>query len=147
MKLSAYLALATLGCAFTFSTAYAIDQKNEPQLLRLPYKSVIDDLERDYFLYLPSGYEENSSKEWPVLIYLHGDGERGNGKEDLDYVLGYGPLYEAWIQKKRFAVHHYRSTTPYVRPGWPGWAWLHSQSHPRGYSQAPGRGGSATPCR
>jgi hypothetical protein len=79
MKLYAYLALATLGCAFTFSTTAAIDQKNEPRLLRLPYKSVVDDLERDYFLYLPSGYEENSSKEWPVLVFLHGDGQRGNG--------------------------------------------------------------------
>jgi predicted peptidase len=100
MKIRTYLTLAILGCAFTLSTSSAIDQKNTQQLLRFPYKSVVDNLERDYFLYLPNGYEENSSKEWPVLIYLHGDGERGNGKEDLDYVLGYGPLYEAWIQKK-----------------------------------------------
>ena len=98
--LGSYLALATVGCAFTANTPSAMEQKNEPQLLRLSYTSVVDDLERDYFLYLPNGYEENSSKEWPVLIYLHGDGERGNGKEDLDYVLGYGPLYEAWIQKR-----------------------------------------------
>lgn len=75
-------------------------QNNTQQLLRLPYKSVVDDLERDYFLYLPNGYKEDASREWPVLIFLHGDGERGNGKEDLDYVLSNGPLYEAWIQKK-----------------------------------------------
>jgi predicted peptidase len=77
-----------------------MDQTGNPQLLRLPYKSVVDDLERDYFLYLPIGYEKDSAKKWPVLVYLHGDGERGNGKEDLDYVIGYGPLYEAWVQKK-----------------------------------------------
>ncbi len=100
MKLCACLALATLGWAFTIGTASATERKNEQQLRRLPYKSVVDNLERDYFLYLPNGYEGNSSKKWPVLVYLHGDGERGNGKEDLDYVLGYGPLYEAWIQKK-----------------------------------------------
>jgi len=100
MKLRPYLALAILGCALMLSTSSAIAQKNEQQLLRLPYKSVVDNLERDYFLYLPGGYEEKSSGNWPVLIYLHGDGERGNGKEDLDYVLGYGPLYEAWIQKR-----------------------------------------------
>jgi predicted peptidase len=100
MKSCTYLALATLGYAFTISTAAAMERKNEQQLLRIPYRSVVDDLERDYFLYLPIGYEGNSSKEWPVLIYLHGDGERGNGKKDLDYVLGYGPLYEAWVQKR-----------------------------------------------
>ena len=100
MRLRSTLAVAILACAITTNASAAMDQKNEPQLLRLPYKSVVDHLERDYFLYLPNGYEADSSKKWPVLIYLHGDGERGNGKEDLDFVLGYGPLYEAWIQKK-----------------------------------------------
>jgi len=100
MKTHSYLALTILGCACTLNAFAAVDQNNTQQLLRLPYKSVVDHLERDYFLYLPNGYEEDSSKKWPVLVYLHGDGERGNGKEDLDYVLGYGPLYEAWIQKR-----------------------------------------------
>ena len=100
MKLRSYLALTIIGCTFTSGASSAIDQKNEQQLLRHPYKSVVDNLERDYFLFLPNGYEENSSRKWPVLIYLHGDGERGNGKEDLDFVLGYGPLYEVWVQKR-----------------------------------------------
>ncbi|MGB5487180.1 MAG: alpha/beta hydrolase-fold protein [Lysobacterales bacterium] len=100
MKFHSCLAAALLGCALTLSASSAIAQADKQQLLRLPYKSVVDGLERDYFLYLPAGYEEKSSAQWPVLIYLHGDGERGNGKEDLDYVLGYGPLYEAWIQKR-----------------------------------------------
>ena len=100
MKLHAYLILMILSCALTSSAYAAIDQKNAQQLLRQPYKSIVDNLERDYFLYLPNGYQEDSPREWPVLIYLHGDGERGNGKEDLDYVLGYGPLYEAWVQKR-----------------------------------------------
>ncbi len=100
MKLRSFLALAILGCAMIPGASSAIAQNNNQQLLRLPYKSVVDKLERDYFLYLPSGYEEESSMKWPVLIYLHGDGERGDGKGDLDYVLAYGPLYEAWIQKK-----------------------------------------------
>ena len=100
MKVCSYLALAILCCAFTSDGSAAEEQKGKQQLLRHSYKSVVDNLERDYFLYLPNGYEKDSSKKWPVLVYLHGDGERGNGKEDLDYVLGYGPLYEAWIQKK-----------------------------------------------
>ncbi len=100
MKPRFSFALAILGCALTLSASFAIDQKKQQQLLRLPYKSIVDNLERDYFLYLPAGYEEDPSRKWPVLIYLHGDGERGNGREDLDYVMSYGPLYEAWVQKR-----------------------------------------------
>ncbi|HSR88224.1 MAG TPA: alpha/beta hydrolase-fold protein [Pontiella sp.] len=100
MKLCPPLAIAIFACAIATTAFASADQKNKQQLLRLPYKSVVDDLERDYFLYLPIGYDEDPSAKWPVLIYLHGDGERGNGKEDLDFVLGYGPLYEAWIQKR-----------------------------------------------
>lgn len=76
------------------------DSLSEEQLLRHTYTSVVDSLERDAYIYLPRGYDDDSSHKWPVMIYLHGDGERGNGKEELDYVMGYGPLYEAWVQKK-----------------------------------------------
>lgn len=100
MKPHSGLTLAIVVCTLTLTASCATPPANQQQLLRLPYKSVVDGLERDYFLYLPIGYEEDASRKWPVLIYLHGDGERGNGKEDLDYVLGYGPLYEAWIQKR-----------------------------------------------
>ncbi|WP_456376180.1 carboxylesterase family protein [Lutibacter sp.] len=74
--------------------------KSEERLLRIPYTSAIDSTNREYLLYLPKGYNKNDTKKWPVLLFLHGNGERGNGKEDLDYVLIHGPLYEAWIQKR-----------------------------------------------
>ena len=73
---------------------------DEGQLRRISYVSHLDRTERDFFLYLPRGYGRDGSRKWPVLLFLHGDGERGDGKEDLDYVLKNGPLYEAWIQKK-----------------------------------------------
>jgi predicted peptidase len=100
MKRSSYLTLVIVACALAVRAGSAMEGKHQQQLLRLPYRSAVDDQERDYFLYLPIGYEKDSCKEWPVLIYLHGDGERGNGKKDLDYVLGYGPLYEVWVQKR-----------------------------------------------
>jgi predicted peptidase len=31
-----------------------------------------------YLLYLPKGYRQGSDKHWPLIIYLHGIGERGN---------------------------------------------------------------------
>lgn len=70
----------------------------EAQLLRIPYTSKAAQEQREYLLYLPAGYETDREKRWPVLLFLHGGGERGDGREDLDYVLVHGPLGEAWIQ-------------------------------------------------
>lgn len=56
--------------------------------------------ERDYFVYLPEGYHNDPEKKWPVLLFLHGNGERGNGKDELDFVTVHGPIYEAWVQKR-----------------------------------------------
>lgn len=34
------------------------------------------------------------------MMFLHGNGERGNGTTELDFIMVHGPLYEAWIQKR-----------------------------------------------
>ncbi len=39
-----------------------------------------------FWLYLPQGYEEN--EKWPLMLFLHGAGERG---EDLELVKKHGP--------------------------------------------------------
>ena len=71
------------------------------ELLRIAYTSHNQHEQRNFFLYLPAGYRSDSSAhQWPVMLFLHGNGERGNGREDLDWVLREGPLYEAWIQKR-----------------------------------------------
>jgi dienelactone hydrolase len=100
MKFHAFQLSALLACLFFFSNSPTMAQTNPPQLLRAPYQSTVDNLERDYFLYLPKGYTQKTASKWPVLIFLHGDGQRGDGKADLDFVLDSGPLYEAWIQKR-----------------------------------------------
>jgi len=99
MKSFIYFLVLTVGIV---SLSCSINDQStfEEQLLRISYTSKTDNTERDYFVYLPRGYDENSDKKWPVLMFLHGDGERGNGKEELDYTLIHGPLYEAWIQKR-----------------------------------------------
>jgi predicted peptidase len=71
---------------------------SEPELRRVSYRSARTGKERDYFVYLPPGH--SSQKHWPVMLFLHGNGERGDGKGELDYVLAHGPLYEAWVQKR-----------------------------------------------
>lgn len=73
---------------------------SEERLVRQAYISKVDSLEREYFVYLPRGYDDDPQKSWPLMLFLHGNGERGNGKNELDYVLKHGPVYEAWIQKR-----------------------------------------------
>jgi predicted peptidase len=70
------------------------------ELLRVSYQSAATHAERDYFLYLPAGYADDPAARWPVMLFLHGDGSRGDAKSELDYVMRNGPLYEAWIQKR-----------------------------------------------
>lgn len=41
-----------------------------------------------YLIYLPKDYDAKQSKKWPVLIFLHGSGERG---EDLNKLKVHGP--------------------------------------------------------
>ena len=58
------------------------------------------------------------------MLFLHGDGERGDGREDLDWVTVHGPLYEAWIQKRnlpfiilspQLPLFGRDKTVPYIR--------------------------------
>jgi predicted peptidase len=67
-------------------------------LRRVSYHSARTGKERDYFVYLPPGHSRK--KDWPVMLFLHGNGERGDGKGELDYVMAHGPLFEAWCQKR-----------------------------------------------
>lgn len=41
-----------------------------------------------YQLHLPSGYAADAKARWPLMIFLHGSGERG---DDLDRVKVHGP--------------------------------------------------------
>ncbi|MCW5557600.1 MAG: prolyl oligopeptidase family serine peptidase [Verrucomicrobiae bacterium] len=42
----------------------------------------------EYLLYLPKAYEADSSKQWPLVLFLHGAGERGS---ELQKVAVHGP--------------------------------------------------------
>jgi predicted peptidase len=41
-----------------------------------------------YVLYVPEDYKKEDSKKWPLIIFLHGSGERG---DDLDVLTRHGP--------------------------------------------------------
>ena len=87
-------------CCFVVISCQQAPAPSPAKLKRISFTSQVDQKERDFFLYLPEGYETANTQEFPVLLFLHGNGERGNGKDELDYVLIHGPLYEAWVQKR-----------------------------------------------
>lgn len=41
-----------------------------------------------YLLYLPKGYDENQERKWPLMLFLHGAGERGR---NIELVKKHGP--------------------------------------------------------
>lgn len=100
MKSAVRLLLAGLFlvCVQPVFSQLFVQSPSAPQLLRQRYWSETTGSLREYYVYLPKGYADNATKRWPVLLFLHGAGERGNGMEDLEKVLMHGPLMEAWIQ-------------------------------------------------
>src|SRR5688572_16926222 len=70
------------GCATTESPKPAMQtpQKFETTLRR---KAKLN-----YLLYLPADYSAKSQKTWPLMLFLHGAGERGT---NLSKVTAHGP--------------------------------------------------------
>lgn len=50
----------------------------------------VSDYLKGYYESLPVDYKSNSTKKYPLLIFLHGVGERGNGTSQLPLVLKNG---------------------------------------------------------
>ncbi len=42
----------------------------------------------NYLLFLPEDYSKDPEKKWPLIVFLHGSGERGN---DVNMVKAHGP--------------------------------------------------------
>lgn len=76
--LFAFAALASVP-----SRATCADKPGVQQAARLDTQVKV---QMGYLLYLPKEYEKQAS--WPLLLFLHGGGERGN---DLDLVKVHGP--------------------------------------------------------
>lgn len=46
-------------------------------------KKQTGNLRNDYYAHLPAAYESDTKKKWPLILFLHGSGERGYDIEDL----------------------------------------------------------------
>jgi predicted peptidase len=60
------------------------DRTMQPQALTLD-KQIVKTVRLDYLLWLPQDYD--AAQSWPLILFLHGSGERGN---DVRQVLNYG---------------------------------------------------------
>jgi predicted peptidase len=69
---------------FLTAQQISITGENIPQEF---HKEVLQSYDVNYLIYLPEGYQD-SSKLWPLVLFLHGAGERGN---DLEIVKRNGP--------------------------------------------------------
>ena len=85
--------VACLALALPLRGDEAATGKQQPASLD---KQVTVTLKADYLLYLPKAYGEEPGKKWPVIVFLHGSGERGS---DLNKVKLHGPPKE--IEKGR----------------------------------------------
>jgi predicted esterase len=56
-------------------TQYLADKQIYPKEYRTP---ALRSYGQGYLLYLPEGYATNPDKKWPLLIFLHGSGDRGD---------------------------------------------------------------------
>src|SRR5579863_7710819 len=83
MKHSLLLSLALVASAGTPSQSTADDKPGAQQSARLEVQVKV---EMRYLLYLPKDYDQKLA--WPVLLFLHGSGERG---DDLELVKVHGP--------------------------------------------------------
>jgi predicted peptidase len=57
-----------------------------------------------YLLHVPAAYKDTGDKKWPVILFLHGSGERGNGTTDLEKNKKHGPPKLVEKQTKDFIV-------------------------------------------
>jgi len=67
---------------------FADDMAIKNQEAKLFHKQASKELEVNYLLFLPAGYKQDKEKRWPLMLFLHGSGERGT---NLSKVTVHGP--------------------------------------------------------
>ncbi|MBK8001117.1 MAG: prolyl oligopeptidase family serine peptidase [Verrucomicrobia bacterium] len=78
-------------CALLMTLSFAAAQGSPEDLMQTSQtfkKKISKTISADYLLYLPKGYEAKGKKTWPLVMFLHGAGERGS---DLRKVAAHGP--------------------------------------------------------
>ena len=72
------LMAAAAAISLTPMHARSADKPSQPLVAKeFEFKKTVE-AKVHYLLYLPKGYEAGAKKEWPLMLFLHGAGERGN---------------------------------------------------------------------
>ncbi|HMJ88419.1 MAG TPA: prolyl oligopeptidase family serine peptidase [Candidatus Acidoferrum sp.] len=80
---------AFLACALLAMPTIAQDEAELSMHKRLHFeKKIVKTVEANYLLFLPEGYRPKGDKQFPLMIFLHGAGERGT---NLSRVAQHGP--------------------------------------------------------
>ena len=68
-------------------------------------KQVVKSVRLGYLLWLPDGYEAHEGKSWPLILFLHGRGERGAdvqvpGVDIPATLVGREHVVRAWLVER-----------------------------------------------
>lgn len=77
-----------LGLALAFLAAVVLPFSAAAQQTAVPLGTTTAPY--GFYEYLPFGYDDASTEDWPVVIFLHGLGQTGNGTSELSKVLVHG---------------------------------------------------------
>lgn len=88
------MAMKKLLCLLTLAALLAVEGRAQNPLKSSMHPNTLSGVvtnafELHYVTYLPSDYEARPDQRWPLMLFLHGAGERGN---DLQRVAIHGPL-------------------------------------------------------
>lgn len=90
MKSSSRL-ISACAALMVFAAFVATADDIDPELMQRRQKfkkTVPHEVELEYLLHLPKGYDAAGSKKWPLMLFLHGAGERG---DNVAKVAVHGP--------------------------------------------------------
>ncbi len=95
-SLALMFAATVLPLAGVYATASG---RQEPQSLTKEIRKMVT---INYLIYLPKECDKDKGKRWPLILFLHGAGERGS---DLNKLKAYGPP-KLVSEGKEMALHH-----------------------------------------
>jgi predicted peptidase len=82
------VAVVAIGCSTASQPSAVSTQPIDGQLPKTFSRTRTVTQKLDYLLFLPKGYSDKADQQWPLILFLHGAGERGS---DLKLVTKHGP--------------------------------------------------------
>lgn len=87
-QLTSLMALALAAAFSGCTTPYNEPQEPTMQTRQRFQKTLTRKAQLDYLLFLPEGYQKSGTNQWPLMLFLHGAGERGT---NVEKVAAHGP--------------------------------------------------------